>query len=456
MMSMETNRHVDFQGVQINTQTHSKRDEPNGSEMKRETGSSSAADLLRVELQEEESRAGPVGHSMSPEGKAMGMTRSRHTLFSLASSESSSASTAADSANADSTSANAEVQNSSSSSLEEFGQTVRIHTKGRPQSPVFDGLLRKSMEPHLKKARLLRENARKRTHLKVADSIASSIGVPYTALRHERPFLFDEHTNPLHLILSETLNVPDLARVHEFDQDTLLEPLLDRERRRAFHLAYDNFVTSFCIPLLHSLAIGKNIFHTASSDRITYRYQAFPSIQIVTPGSSSQGPVCDSVAGHSIGCLTFHIPLTPCFGTNALYVESHPGREDWHPLSAKAVGLGYLFDGTRCMHFPLDNTTSASRVSLSFRVLVYREGRLLGTGTGTGDGGDTTANGDGGLCPPELVEDGLSRAGPGYYDEALIDLNRSAIPGLQMITKKNGNRLLDPDHRVGPPFARST
>jgi hypothetical protein len=367
--------------------------------------------------------------SVAPESLGSGMTRSNKSFSAMSSCETSMSSV----------SSNAENRNIIT---DNFGKTVRIHTEGSAKCPIFDSLLRKSIEPHLKVARLLREKARKRTVHKVADSIASSMGVPYTALRHERPFLFDEHTHPLHTILAETLGVSDLSKVHEFGQDSLLEPLLDRSRRNAFHVAYDSFVTSFCIPLLHSLSIGDNTFHTFFSDKITYRYQAFPSIQIVTPGSASTGPVCDSATGHSIGCLTFHIPLTPCFGTNALYVESHPGREDWHPLHAKAVGLGYLFDGTRCMHFPLDNTTSTSRVSLNFRVLVYRGG-------GHGSGVDA-----GGLCPAELVEDRFSQSGPGYYDEALIDLNRSALSGSQMITKKYGNRLLDPDYRVGAPFDR--
>jgi hypothetical protein len=360
-------------------------------------------------------------------GGGLGRTKSVD-IFSIVSSESSFETSAI--------SVDAEVQNAK----EAFGQQVRLHTEGRPETPVFDGELRKSIEPHLRLARLQREKARICTHHNVAASIASSMRVPYTALRNEQPFLFDEHTHPLHDILAQTLNVPDLCRVHEYSQETMLRPLLDRSARHAFHAAYDSFVTSFCIPLLHSLVITKNIMHggTAAADKITYRYQAFPSVEIVTPGSTSAGPICSSITGHSIGCLSFHIPLTPSFGTNALYVESHPGREDWHPLQCKAVGLGYVFDGTRCMHFPLDNTTSTSRVSLDFNVLIYRDGKFMGDCAG--------------LCPAELVEDRLSAEGAGYYDEVVIDLSRAVLPGAQMVVKRHGNRLLDPDHRVGAPF----
>jgi len=56
------------------------------------------------------------------------------------------------------------------------------------------------------------------------------------------------------------------------------------------------------------------------------------------------------------------------------------------------------------------------------------------------------------LCPPELLDDAFSRAGPGYYEEAVIDPSRMFSQGSQAVIKKNGTRLLDPDYRVGNPF----
>jgi hypothetical protein len=144
--------------------------------------------------------------------------------------------------------------------------------------------------------------------------------------------------------------------------------------------------------------------------------------------------------GHSIGNLNFHIPLTPAFGTNALFTESHPGREDWHPLSTKSVGLGYLFDGARCLHFTLENTTEATRVSLDFRIAMYRE--------------DLSHSGvDGGLCGKIMLEDRFSTTGPGYYDEASIDIGvtNSFFSG-SMVAQKYSHHLFDPDCRVGIPF----
>lgn len=332
-------------------------------------------------------------------------------------------------------------------SFSTFGMELRRQTNGNPGVPSFDRGCREVMEQHLRKARLERERYRNLTNVKVHDSIASSVGVPYTKLRSERPFLFDVGSYLMHDILAECLGVSDLSRLHENgDLRQTMCPLLNRSSRQKFQETYDSFVTSFCIPLLHSMAMSNHVFHasqdvTSHSSKITYRYQAFPSIRVVRPGETSMGPQCDSARGHSVGYLRFHVPLTPTSGTNALYTESHPGKEDWHPLLAKSYGLGFLFDGARCLHFNMENTTSTTSVCLDFCIAFYREG----------DAPTFEVNGNG-LCSKSLLEDALIQDGPGFYDEAVIDtsLGRRSY---QLVAKKYGNHLLDPDYRVGFPFS---
>eukprot|EP00522_Entomoneis_paludosa_P016316 CAMPEP_0172444064 /NCGR_PEP_ID=MMETSP1065-20121228/4187_1 /TAXON_ID=265537 /ORGANISM="Amphiprora paludosa, Strain CCMP125" /LENGTH=481 /DNA_ID=CAMNT_0013194483 /DNA_START=124 /DNA_END=1569 /DNA_ORIENTATION=+ len=335
------------------------------------------------------------------------------------------------------------------------------------QAIHFDSGMRKVMEPYLRQARSLRELARSRTEIKVDASIAGSVGVPYTCLRQERPFLFDEHSYPLHSILARALSVPDLAYIHQYgDNDyQVLQPLLNTENRQVFQYAYDNFVTSFCLPLLHSVAIAKDLFHWAGAnsgaeatdaptrcDSITYRYQAFPTIHIARPGCPAQPPRCATSLGHSIGCLFFHIPLTPSQGDAAVFCESHPGKEDWHPLQTKSVGMGYMYDGARCLQFGLDNTSATSRVSLEFCVLLYREERtssprsfrpVVNSNTLSEDFYD--------LCTPEMLQDRFAAAGPGYYEEAVIDLGRQPA-GLLDAVRRKSRKLVTPDGRFGVPF----
>lgn len=312
-----------------------------------------------------------------------------------------------------------------------FGVDITNHLGSMVNSPSFGSGLRTVMEPYLRKARLLREKTRNKTELVIQDvSIASAVGVPYRELRQERPFLFDVHTYPLNTALCEALGIRDLAKAHEIPEDTLLKPLCSRSQRWLFQSVYDQFVISFCIPLIHSLAITNRAFHTTISDRIVYRYTAFPRINVVRPGVCPFEPRCLASKGHSIGSLVFHVPLTCSKDSTALYTESYPGREDWHPLNVNSFGVGYVFDGARCLHFGLENATDETCVFLTFTILVYCE---------------NSNNRDCGLCSAEQLEDSF-HSSPGYYDEAIISTGRS------MVIKRNGANLVDPDGRSGYPF----
>lgn len=368
-----------------------------------------------------------------------------------------------------------------------FGTDVRAWTNSNPDEPIFDSRFRSFISTHIDKARKKREENYNEIIEKIGaklwnnpSSVASNSYVPYPALRQERFFLYDVDTYPLHQHLADILGVDDLSLIHQHsikDKKTLMKPLLDSRKRQTFHRCYDNFVTSFCIPLLHSLAMGENLFNDSRNDngqrKISYRYQAFPCIRVNRPGEFSIGPNCDMSYGHSMGNINFHIPLTPTYGTNALYTESHPGREDWHPLKTKAIGLGYSFDGARCIHYTLENTTMHSRVSLDFRIAIHREAimqlpasvnpsnakmmveyselmkKVLKEDKRCYDVHDV-------LCNKKMLEDNYSSF-KGYYEEAYVELGTSSrslashSPG-PVVCKKNGPRLMQPDKRVGFPF----
>jgi hypothetical protein len=371
-----------------------------------------------------------------------------------------------------------------------FGRDIKAWTNGSADEITFDKDLRNFMEIHIAKARRTREEKHKSILRNTgADafnkfsgcSAASNTCVPYPTLRQERRFLYDVDTYPLHQYLADILGVSDLSLIHQHpiqDKKTLMKPLLDAKKRQPFHQCYDNFVTSFCIPLLHSLAIGNNLFNDSRMDneeqKISYRYQAFPCIRVNRPGEFSIGPHCDMSYGHSMGNINFHIPLTPTYGTNALYAESHPGREDWHPLKTKSIGLGYSFDGARNLHFTLENSTVHTRVSLDFRIAIHRETKtqlppsvtpsnarmMMEYSTLMKETLNNNGNGDGYdvhnvLCSKKMLQDNYSSF-PGYYEEAYVDLGTSSFskdlgPG-PVVYKRNGSTLMMPDKRVGFPF----
>jgi hypothetical protein len=109
-------------------------------------------------------------------------------------------------------------------------------------------------------------------------------------------------------------------------------------------------------------------------------------------------------------------------------MESRLGRDDWHTLNAKSTGLAYCFDCSRCIHFEVKNNTDKSRVSLDFRVLIYRK---------------SCDRSDDGLCPKDLIENEFSTNNPNFYDEAVIDLRRSRHLGLDFVVKRD-TELVDP------------
>ena len=332
---------------------------------------------------------------------------------------------------------------SSKKLLKYFGAAVRLHTVDSSDTPDFNRALRQVMEPHIVKARLNREQSWKQQ--------CDQKEVPYRMLRTEQKFFYDVNKFPLHQLFADIVGVEDLSLMHEDperDKAVLVQGLLDREIRQPFHECFDTFVTSFCIPLLHSIALNLNAFATKEAvqgvrNSITYRYQAFPCIRVNRPGEFSLGPHCDITYGHSIGNINFHIPLTATCGTNALYSESGVGKEDWHPLLANAPGLGYIFDGARCIHFTLENTTDRTRVSLDFRIAITKT---------KGDEGDRQIVEDV-LCCETILHDRMASAGPGFYEEAVVDLGEDADAPV-VVKKRSNSHFVEPDYRVGFPFTR--
>ena len=276
--------------------------------------------------------------------------------------------------------------------------------------------------------------------------VGSTYGVPYPTLRNESSFLYDVESFPLGQVLAETLGVDDLSKLHVEhplvkDKANLMATLLDRDKRRKFHQCFDSFVISQVIPLLHSQALSKGVFYTnrhqlqkGQPQSIIYRYQAFPCINIVRPGECMTDPHCDIAQGHSIGNINFHIPLTATFGTNAIYTESRPGREDWHPLQTKSPGLGFQYDGARCLHFNLKNETDITRVSLNFRIAITRASDEVAY-----DPCDQ-------LCCPELLKDKFSLDNPGFYDEVVVtvgDVPTSGSPPAPVAVKRKAVTSVD-------------
>ncbi|EED91199.1 predicted protein, partial [Thalassiosira pseudonana CCMP1335] len=97
-------------------------------------------------------------------------------------------------------------------------------------------------------------------------------------------------------------------------------------------------------------------------------YQAFPCVRVVRPGEFSIGPHADSAYGHHPCSINFYLPLTQIGGSASLFLESHPGSEDWHPIEG-SYGIVKHFAGAICAHWTPENHGDFTRVSLDFRII---------------------------------------------------------------------------------------
>jgi hypothetical protein len=67
--------------------------------------------------------------------------------------------------------------------------------------------------------------------------------------------------------------------------------------------------------------------------------------------------------------VNFYVPLTTIGGTSALFMESSPGAEDWHPIVGNYAEVVKHFAGAVCAHWTAENKTGLTRVSLDFRLI---------------------------------------------------------------------------------------
>ena len=106
-------------------------------------------------------------------------------------------------------------------------------------------------------------------------------------------------------------------------------------------------------------------------------YYQFPPTLRLQPGPSDRiggRAHSDAEYGHQDGEVNFWLPLTDYALTRtALWVESAPGRGDFHPLDCPCdPGSLVAFHGTRCRHVAAPNPSPHTRASLDFRIGVGR------------------------------------------------------------------------------------
>ena len=60
------------------------------------------------------------------------------------------------------------------------------------------------------------------------------------------------------------------------------------------------------------------------------------------PGDFSIGPHADLQYGHTPVTVNFYAPLTTIGGSNALFLESEVGAENWRPIGATVIAISLV------------------------------------------------------------------------------------------------------------------
>lgn len=210
-----------------------------------------------------------------------------------------------------------------------FGASL-AHASGQSSEAfVFDATLRAAMEVHIEKARKARS-------VRLASRPLSS-GALLTCgtLFQEARLSFDPARFCLSVTLGQALGLPcesisrGPATWHEVlhdsaAKDRAMARLTSASLRAPFVAAYDAFIASVVAP---------HIGDAAGDGCDAVYVQAFPCVRLIRPGDFSLGPHCDAAYGFGPANVNIVVPLCEAgMGSHALYVESSPGLEDWHPI----------------------------------------------------------------------------------------------------------------------------
>ena len=100
-------------------------------------------------------------------------------------------------------------------------------------------------------------------------------------------------------------------------------------------------------------------------------YQSFPTFRIHIPNYKAIHQWhydSDPIHKHPPWEINVQVPLTKMIKTQATWIESVPGLEDFSPMEMN-YGEYVFFDGNRCKHGNKVNEEDRTRVSFDFRVM---------------------------------------------------------------------------------------
>ena len=211
-----------------------------------------------------------------------------------------------------------------------------------------------------------------RTVVKAAGGVLSQLGVqsrPKTFAPTVYSYPLDEYDLPRSV--AEILGVADLQRLGtglSFERFTREQDQSTGFHER-FYGAFDDIRSLYrrFLDDVVSAIIGE-----------PFCFQRVPTFRVHLPGNVAVGEFhTDGDYNHPVGERNFWIPLTKAWGTNTVWIETSPGRDDCQPIPRLFPGQFLTFDAVQWRHGNVANDTGATRVSFDFRCIPlsqYRPG----------------------------------------------------------------------------------
>ena len=176
-------------------------------------------------------------------------------------------------------------------------------------------------------------------------------------------------------LVSELFQVDELEKIHknksEWVRDEYKRMTINEENTTDFHdtfykklndnwtdlyESYDKFIHDEIVPIMDE----------------KFHYQYLPSFRVQLPDENQAVHTwhCDSdpLHKHQKGEINIWLPLTRCYGTNTMWIESEPFKLDFQPLEGD-YGNFWTNNGNVCMHGNKPNVTSVTRMSFDFRII---------------------------------------------------------------------------------------
>jgi len=183
-------------------------------------------------------------------------------------------------------------------------------------------------------------------------------------------YKYDTKKFPFQNLVKDVFQVEDLEKLHtHYNYPTGMCTMEDNSNSLYHQRFYDKLRTGW----VEFIDVYENFIKEVVTDTVEedFIFQTTPTLRVHLVGNWATPEFhCDSQAGynHPDGEINFIIPLTECYDTNSLWLESKQGAGDYKPVAMKNGDL-FKFYGNTCRHGNKVNVTNKTRVTFDFRIL---------------------------------------------------------------------------------------